>query len=38
VSSSVTTAMTRLLPTVAIETVLDELDTNLQMLVRGRAA
>lgn len=38
VSSSVTTAMMRLLPTAAIENVLDELDTNLQMLVRGQAA
>ena len=38
VSSAVTTAMMRLLPTAAIENVLDELDTNLQMLVRGQAA
>jgi uncharacterized protein (DUF2267 family) len=38
VSTSVTTAMMRLLPTAAIENVLDELDTNLQVLVRGRAA
>ena len=38
VSSSVTTAMMRLLPTVAIENVLDALDNNLQMLVRGRDA
>lgn len=38
VSSAVTTAMMRLLPTAAIENVLDELDTNLQVLVRGRAA
>jgi hypothetical protein len=30
--------MMRLLPTAAIENVLDELDTNLQVLVRGRAA
>ena len=38
VSSSVTTAMMRLLPTPAIENVLDALDNNLQVLVRGRAA
>jgi uncharacterized protein (DUF2267 family) len=38
VSSSVTKAMMRLLPTAAVENVLDELDTNLQVLVRGRAA
>jgi len=38
VSSSVTKAMMRLLPTAAIENVLDALDTKLQVLVRGRAA
>jgi uncharacterized protein (DUF2267 family) len=38
VLSSVTTAMMRLLPTAAIENVLDELDTTLQMLVGGQAA
>jgi uncharacterized protein (DUF2267 family) len=38
VSSSVTTAMMRLLPTPAMENVLDALDNNLQVLVRGRAA
>jgi uncharacterized protein (DUF2267 family) len=38
VSSSVTAAMMRLLPPAAVEKVLDELDTNLQVLVRGRAA
>ena len=38
VSSSVTTAMMRLLPTTAVDRVLGDLDTNLQVLVRGRAA
>jgi uncharacterized protein (DUF2267 family) len=38
VSSSVTKAMMRLLPTTAVDRVLGDLDTNLQVLVRGRAA
>ena len=38
VSSSVTVAMMRLLRSAAVDRVLGELDTNLQVLVRGRAA
>lgn len=38
VSSSVTAATLRLLPPATVEKVLGELDTNLQVLVRGRAA
>ena len=38
VSSSVTKAMVRLLPTTSVDRVLGDLDTNLQVLVRGRAA
>jgi len=38
VSSSVTAATMRLLPPASVEKVLCELDTTLQVLVRGRAA
>ena len=38
VSSSVTAAAMRLMPPTTVEKVLGELDTNLQALVRGRAA
>jgi uncharacterized protein (DUF2267 family) len=38
VSSSVTVAMTLLMRSAAVDRVLGELDTNLQVLVRGRAA
>lgn len=38
VSSSVTLAMMRLLPSATVDRTLGELDTTLQVLVRGRAA